>query len=166
MKSRLFFLIALVALVATLIGTALAGVAPQPFRSLTNKLEAVSMVLESVDMRLENLLMLHPPDPTMPPDPIEPVVNKLEAMSTLLMVLDNRTAEVIGMLPANPAEIPPEEGTTEALLRVATDASMVMERAQVQNHYPEEILSALMMVEMNASMIVMRVSRYLFPIDN
>ena len=186
MMKKLTALFIFAVLAALMLGTVTAGAESTNYRSETNKLEAVVLVLESVDMCLEGVLA-HPPRPCTPPQPcvppqpcyppepcyppqpckaVEGVIGKLEAMSTQLLVLDNRTAAVINSFPPEP--VLPQE-TMDALMSVQASARAVMERAQAGFHPPEPctppepcaVLDALYEVEVNAEIIVTTVDSFM-----
>ena len=174
MKKKLTALFIFAVLAALMLGTVTAGAESTNYRSETNKLEAVVLVLESVDMRLEGVLAV-PPEPCTPPQPcyppqpckaVEGVIGKLEAMSTQLLVLDNRTAAVINSFPIDP--VLPQE-TMDALISIQASAQAVMERAQAGFLPPDPcappepcaVLDALYEVEVNAEMIVTTVDSFM-----
>lgn len=162
MKKKLTALFIFAVLAALMLGTVAAGAKSTNYRSETNKLEAVVLVLESVDMCLEGILAT-PPQPC---KAVEGVIGKLEAMSTQLLVLDNRTAAVINSFPPEP--VLPQE-TMDALISIQASAQAVMERAQAGFYPPDPcfppdpcaVLDTLYEVEVNAEIIVTTVDSFM-----
>ena len=153
MNTRTIVALLMSGLVLGLAGLALAGVDPEPFHRLTNKLHSVENVLDAVNNKLTKILVV-PPEPVHPPDPCK-LVNKLNAMAGRLVRQNGRVEDVIKALP----DVPPDP-CLDALGKVGNKASNIAERA-----YPPDpctpVRQALLDVRDAADAIVNIVDEYL-----
>ena len=165
MKTKLFLSLLLSLCVTVFTTTLYAGIKPSPFRAETNKLEAVVLVTEALDMRLASVADV-PIDPISPA--MEGVIGKLEAMEIQLLVLDGRVADVVAGWPPDP--ILPED-TFNALSSVRDISEVVYYRVEgiiydwreLFDDWPP-IHNVLMGIKDGAESIIDRVTPYLDPV--
>ncbi len=157
MKRRLIPLCIFSVLAAVIAHAVFAGVDPQPFRSETNRLNAVINGLTSLEWRLTDVLKPPPDDGKPPPD--DSIIGKLGAMSNKLQALDGRTSGAVSGLPLG-GSIPQQ--TRDALQGVSDGASSIVSKVVGYKPPPDDqIVGALRDVQTNAQSIVDTVRPYL-----
>jgi len=143
-KAFAFKLLPFVVILALLIpttGNASSHTEPT-FQSETNKLEAVSNVLQSIDKRMEGILENSSKQKT--PNP-KGTRGKLLAISNELQVLNGRVEDVLSTLPGERASLPHQ--VEEAVEKVGENAVHIADLARLGFEEPPDNLGVLLALD-------------------
>jgi hypothetical protein len=156
MCRKLFLCVVLALMTLALTNPAVAGVEPSPFKSQLNKLNSISNVLDSINKRLNHLLVPTGRSPKADPSG---VADQLGSMAEQFRELRARMGDVHATFGDDPVDLPAE--IRESLDIIERQTSDIADLAQLVFFKEARVMSALHELKTNIKAFAGRVAGFL-----